>query len=249
MYVADPVLSDSSGQGGGFAGGRRIERVTYVFGSSGRYTLPAVELKWLDPQTQKPATVRAPALTVQVKSAAHAGARIAPELPVGAAPAAPRKPINWLQVAGWVLALVLIAAAALAARWLWPRWRERRAALEATHAQSDDVMFKHAIAACQANDARRAYQALLAWSQAHTQTTPQQWATQLGDAALARQLEGLQRFLFRSPGAAEATWQGAPCAAALGEARQRWRARDLAQRPGRAWGRSLGPLNPFGSES
>lgn len=248
IYPADPVLTDSSGQGGGFAGGRRIERVTYVFERSGRYTLPAVELRWLDPQTQKPATVRAPAVTVQVKSAAHTGARIAPELPVGAVSATPRNPVDWMRLAGWLATLVLLAALAFAWRLLWPRWRVRRTERQAKDAKSDGVMFERVLSACGSNDAKSAHQALLAWSHAHAGSTPQQWAVQLDDAGLVQQLEGMQRHLFRTAEAVGIAWPGEPCAAALREAHQRWRAHALAQRPGYTWGQPLPPLNPFGSE-
>ncbi|MBS0450380.1 MAG: BatD family protein [Proteobacteria bacterium] len=245
MYVADPVLTDSSGQGGGFAGGRRIERVTYVFEDSGRYTLPAVQLQWLDPQTQKPATAQAPAVTVQVKSGAHAGARIAPELPVGAAPSAPRKPLDWVRLGIWGVALILLAVLAFVVVRMWPRWRQHRAAQAAAHEQSDGVMFERVLGACQANDAKGAHQALLAWCQAHAGAVPQQWAAQLGDAGLAAQLELLQRHLYRSSSDASGAWHGGPCAEALRNAHRRWREQRAAHAPARAWGRPLRALNPF----
>ncbi|MBS0340749.1 MAG: BatD family protein [Proteobacteria bacterium] len=249
MYVADPVLTDSSGQGGSFAGGRRIERVTYVFEDSGHYALPAVQLQWLDPQTRKPATAQAPAVAVQVKPAAHAGARIAPALPVGAAARATHKPWNWMHLGLWLAALVLLGVLAFALRRLWPRWRLRRAALAAAHAQSDGVMFERVLAACQASDAKGAHRALLAWCQAHAGAAPQQWAAQLDDAALAAQLDMLQRHLYRSSTDAPAAWPGGPCAQALRDAHRRWREHRAAHAPGRPWGRPLRPLNPFGSGS
>ena len=245
MYAADPVLRDSNGEGGSFAGGRRIERVTYVFEDSGRYTLPEVRVQWLDPQTQKPATARAPAITVQVKSGEHAGQRIAPELPVGAAPAPPRQPVDWWRLATWLAVAVLLAALAWVARRQWPRWRQRRAELQAVHAESDAAMFEQALAACRAGDAPAAHRALLAWSQAHAQATPQAWAAQLDNAALSAQLESLQRHLYRGASAQSAGWAGESMAAALREAHRQWHAASQARAPGRTWGRPLGPLNPF----
>ena len=251
LYVADPVLRDSNGEGGSFAGGRRIERVTYVFEDSGRYTLPAVELQWLDPHTQKPATVRAPAVVVQVKSAAHAGERIAPELPVGAAAAAQHKPVDWMRLGIWLAALVLLVALAWTVRRRWPRWRQRREGIEATRAKSDAAMFEQVLAACGVGNAQAAHLALLAWSQEHAQATPQEWAAQLGEGSLASQLELLQRRLYRggSSSSSAAPWAGGPCGAALREAHRQWHARSQAQAPGREWGRPLGPLNPFESKA
>jgi hypothetical protein len=244
------VLRDSNGEGGSFAGGRRIERVTYVFEDSGRYTLPAVELQWLDPHTQKPATVRAPAVVVQVKSAAHAGERIAPELPVGAAAAAPHKPVDWLRLGIWLTVAVLLVALAWIVRRQWPRWRQRRDRIEATRAQSDAAMFEQVLAACRAGNAQAAHRALLAWSQEHAQATPQEWAALLDDARLAAQLDLMQRRLYRSSSSStDAAWAGEPCGTALREAHRLWRVRSQAQAPGRIWGRPLGPLNPFESEA
>lgn len=248
MYAADPVLRDTNGEGGSFAGGQRIERVTYVFENSGRYTLPAVELQWLDPQTQKPATARAPAVTVQVKSGAHAGERIAPELPVGAAAAAPSKPVDWMRLAIWLVAAAMLAVFALVLLRQWPRWRQQRAEMQATHAQSDAAMFERVVAACQAGDAPVAHRALLAWSQEHAQATPRTWAAALDDPGLAAQLELLQRHLYRRGSSTDAAWAGGPCAAALREAHRKWHAGSEAQAPGHSWGRPLGPLNPFSSE-
>jgi len=246
MYAADPVLHDSSGPGGGFAGGQRIERVTYVFEKSGRYTLPAVELQWLDPRTQKPVTVQAPAVTVQVKTGAGAGDRIAPELPVGASNAPARKPVRWAVVGVWLagLAVVVLAACLLYRR--WPRWQARRAQARAAQSVSDTAMFDQLLAACEAGDARAAHAALLAWSRAHAQASPQAWAAGLKDAALIAQIDALGRQLFRQGNlAAGAAWSGSACASALREGHRQWLRQAGAKGRGHRWGRGLGPLNPF----
>jgi len=241
LYQADPVLRDSNGEGSSFAGGQRVERVTYVFEKPGRYTLPAVQVQWLDPQTQKPATAQAPALTVQVKAAAQAGEGIAPELPVGAAPASARKPVNWVRLGLWAAGFMLLLAGAWWVRSRWPQWRARQAGRQAVLAQSDAVMFDRVLAACRAGDAGGAHTALLAWSRAHARATPQGWAASLDDPAVGAQIELLGRHLYR--GGEQGAWSGGACATALKAGRQQWRARSGGQEHRARWGRSLGPLN------
>lgn len=245
MYQADPVLRDADGQGDSFAGGVRIEQVSYVFEKAGRYTLPAVEIQWLDPQTQKPVTVQAPAVKVQVKAGADAGERIAPELPVGAAQAAPRRPIDWMAVALWAAGVAVLAALALWVGSRWPRWQHDQIQRRLAHAGSDRAMFDAVLSACQDGNARAAHAALLAWSRTHALGTPQAWAASLGDAAAARQIEQLGRQLYRKADAqAGPAWSGTDCAAALRAAHQQWLLRSSAGAQRHRWGRALGPLNP-----
>ncbi|SFN11400.1 BatD family protein [Variovorax sp. OV329] len=245
MFQADPVLSNGDGRDGGFAGGQRLERVTYVFEKSGSYTLPAVELQWLDPQTQKPATAQAPAVMVQVKASAHLGDRIAPALPAGASSSPARKPVHWSWIALAVAGVALLLATGWWVRSRLPRWRQRRAEAQAAHARSDDAMFEHLLVACRAGDARAAHTALLDWCRAHVQATPQAWAAQLGDGELAAQVERLGRQLYRAgPGDVE-RWRGEECAQALGQAHLHWQAQSGGHATRGARGRHLGPLNPL----
>ncbi|ABF11395.1 BatD family protein [Cupriavidus metallidurans] len=77
LFRADPKLSDGVAGAGETPGGRRVERVTYVFESSGTHTLPAVTVKWYDPASGKPSEAVAPAITVEV-GRAGAGLGLAP---------------------------------------------------------------------------------------------------------------------------------------------------------------------------
>ncbi|MEJ8859737.1 hypothetical protein WKW79_34635 [Variovorax robiniae] len=247
LYKADPVLHDVNGQGGSFSGGQRIERVTYVFEKSGRYSLPAVTLKWLDPQTQTPATVQAPAVQVQVGGSVNAGDRIAPEFPIGTAAEPASKPIRWRLVAALAGALLLLLALGLLVHRRLPAWRRRRQAQQASHARSDAVMFEAVLAACRANDASGAHRALLMWSQVHTGGTPQAWSNEQGGGDLARQLDLLNRHLYRA--AAQTAWSGSACASALEAAHRHWIERVPRVEGPFAAVRVLGPLNPFDSGS
>lgn len=240
VFVADPVLNDNSKERTGFLGGHRVDRATYVFEKAGRFTLPAIEVRWFDPATRKPASAQAPALTVQVAAGAHRGESIAPES--AGEGAGSRTPAHWLRRAGWA-ALVLLAGAAL---WLLrlhgPRWQARWRAYRSAHAVSEPVMFHQALDACERDDARAAHGALLAWCSRHAQAAPHAWASRFAGTGLGPQIDALERHLYggRAPGA---TWQGNSLAAALQAAHRLW----LLQAPHAYRLRrphALGPLNP-----
>src|SRR5262249_30510298 len=48
VYRQDPVLTDETKDRVGFQGGRRVDRVTYVFEKPGDYKLPAIEVGWFN---------------------------------------------------------------------------------------------------------------------------------------------------------------------------------------------------------
>jgi len=246
VFAADPALSDHTGRDGGFTGGRRIDKVTYVFEREGTYTLPAVELRWFDPGSHKPASAQAPAVTVHVKAAASAGEGIAPDLPATAAQV--RRRIPWATVAAWAAGLALLAALS---GWAWRRrrrWQAARAARQQARLRSDAHMFDLVLQACHRNDAAAAHAALLAWSRAHARATPREWALQVGDEALGVQIDALERHLFsRGVGA---QWSAGALSSALGAAHRRWR-QQRAVRTATGWRRlnahELQQLNPMAS--
>jgi hypothetical protein len=244
VFVADPVLSDASA-GGGFVGGRRTDRATYVFEKAGRYTLPAIEVKWFDSATQRPATAQAPAIRVQIGAALSRGQGIAPDAAVLADAGAPRGALHWRPLAALVLALALLAAVFWWARARWPRWQKRRRVHQAALAHSDAVMFERVLAASRSGDARQAHAALLAWCTAHAGTPPRDWAAQLQDAGLASQIDALERQLFGRGGAPAGGWSGADFATALRAAHRQWHAARPAVAGHHAQRFALGPLNPI----
>jgi len=254
IFVADPQLSDAAPGGGSFVGGHRIDKVSYVFEQPGSYTLPAVAIDWFNTATQKTEAAQAPAVQVVVAARA-AAAGIAP----AAAPAAARTADTlafWRRIHGWrwLVAFALVVAAVLFGRpWLQrraPAWQAARARRHAARQASEAVMFKAVQAACRADDAPRTYAALLRWSRAHLGASPQAWAAQRQDGALARELAALDRRLFgpASNGAETGAATGAATGHSLGElgaALARARAQGLPSDPARS-GRAhaLPPLNP-----
>jgi len=115
QFRADPVLQDGvtpADEPAGAAGGRRVEAITYVFESSGRYTLPAVSVAWYDPATGKRAQTVAPPVTVEVGRAA-AGIGLAPS---GGLPLRWPDWLDWRGVAAFVVAVLGLGYGGL-------RWR------------------------------------------------------------------------------------------------------------------------------
>ncbi len=248
VFVADPQVSDENPSGGAFVGGRRTDRATYVFEKAGRYTLPAIEVKWFDPASRRPMSTQAPAVTLHVAAAGHVGETIAPEAPSLGADPASRRHIHWASLAVQAASLILLAALSWWVHEQWPRWQARRQARRQAQATSDDAMFRQVLDASAQGEAAPTHAALLAWCAAHAGTAPRAWAAQLQDAALGEQIEALQRQLYGGADKASANsavWSGQACATALQAAHRQWRAAQPAP-AGRRWQRhALGPLNPF----
>lgn len=245
VFIADPVLTDETKDRAGFLGGHRIERATYVFERPGRYTLPAIEVHWIDPTTRKPATTQAPAVTVRVGEAARNDGAIKPEAIGAAAAAAPVRRVDWIWVTAAFGALAVLTWLLRWARKRMPHWQARRDARRAADAVSDDAMFRKVLDACQRSDAQHLHAALLAWCAAHARTTPRCWAAELQDAALAVQVDTLERRLYRSGEPPGTPWGGSEGMSILRSAHRQWQAR-RATRSGRFVNEhGLGPLNPF----
>ncbi|MCU1761424.1 hypothetical protein NTD84_17105 [Pseudomonas sp. 14P_8.1_Bac3] len=62
-YPQAPQITTLDDGRGHFTGGQRIDAVTYRIDTEGRYTLPAIELKWWDVSTQQARTAQVPAVT------------------------------------------------------------------------------------------------------------------------------------------------------------------------------------------
>ncbi len=205
IHRRDPVLTDAPG------GGRRVDRVTYVFQEPGDYTLPAVELAWLDPATGTRKLSRAPAIAVSVARGAAAPA-IAPSAAArGEAPSrAPR--VDWRP---WIAAGAGLLAVALGGVWGTRRygahWRAWAAARRRTRDESEAAYFARAERTCTAGDPAAAYQALGAWARRTGAASSSALAA--GDPALSAEVGALERRLY---GAVPETgaWDGRALAAA-----------------------------------
>lgn len=234
-YPDQPKLDDST-QDGKLVGSRD-QAIALMADSPGRYTIPALTVKWWDTQANQLRTATLPARTLTILPAPGntAAAAFAPPAPAAQQqpspiapqhapppPAAPkptpvRSPSEW----EWIsIGLAVVWLATLGA-WLWSRRRPRavpRPVLPTAPRQlrPDPAKERAAFrAACQANDPQAARAHLLAWTAALWGATPagiNAVATKIGNPAVAELLRDLDRACY-----AGGAWQGGPLAAALTE--------------------------------
>ncbi|PWK68481.1 BatD family protein [Aminobacter sp. AP02] len=233
IYPHDPVLSDQEGSG------KRVDRVTYAFEKPGSYVLPAVEVGWYDPASQKHATARAPEISVSVADVAAFKPAIAP--PPAPEEPAPAKWKAWLKYWPWFVA-VAVALAALA--WLvttaLPRLHGWRHARRLEHEQSEPAYFQRLEEACRAGRLPEIYSALDSWSRRAGIAPVSMWLRQNGDEAAQQELARFESAIFA------AKPDSTPCnpqklLGGLAPARKRW----LASHAGRTVSSSALPaLNP-----
>lgn len=231
LYPHDPVLTDKLDQAQGTIGGTRVDRVTYGFETAGSYRLPAIEIAWYDPKTQKNDVAQAPEITVTVAQAAGFTPAIKP--PEITEPA-PRHPVN-LRLLGWVAAGVVVLAFLA---WLLPRlwrglsaWRDAR---RRRYEQSEEYSFRQFSRACRGGDGGAVYAALQSWAGRAKVVPLRDWLK--GDAALA-DYERLEASLFAG---ASGPFDVARLLAGITTARRHWLDRQAAV----AVPAALPPLNP-----
>lgn len=231
LYPHDPVLTDKLDQAQGTIGGTRIDRVTYGFETAGSYRLPAIEIAWYDPKTQKNDVAQAPEITVTVAQAAGFTPAIKP--PEITEPV-PRDPVN-LRLLAWVAAgVVLLAFLAWLVPHLWRSigaWRDTR---RRRYEQSEEYSFRQFSAACRDGDGGAVYAALQSWAGRAKVAPLRDWLK--GDAALA-DFERLEASLFAS---ASGSFDVAGLLAGITTARRHWLDRQAAISVPAA----LPPLNP-----
>jgi hypothetical protein len=196
LYPRDPVLTDVTTDHGGFLGGRRVDRVTYVFEQPGTFTLPAVAIGWFNVESGKQEVATAAAVTVAVAPAVPPGTDLAPPAPQDNSAADDNTHTAWQRAA--VRSLGLIAAALLV---VWAAWRfgpPLRAELQArgrARQASEPAAFARLKQACRAGDAGAAYRELGVWARCQGFHNVQilcerQSALRMQADALARRLYG-----------------------------------------------------------
>ncbi len=240
VYGHTSQLNEVKGQHDEFLGGRRLDRATYVFERAGEYTLPAIEIRWRDPQGREH-SARAEAIKLTVA----AGTTIP-----GIAPEA--EPANQPQVAARPridLRSTLTLAAAIAGMalmfWLVRRfgipllasWRTRRRRT----AESEDAYFRRALAACRKNEPLAAYDTLVRWARRTGAGSLRALAS--AEPELRTEATRLESVLF-GPGPSGTVWRGHALAAAARAARTALHASKRSSPHASA----LPPLNPWSTE-
>jgi hypothetical protein len=217
VYAADPVLTDETRDHVGFIGGHRTDRATYVFEKPGDYTLPAIEVGWVDPATQQRQTSTAPAIVVHVAANGAAQPAIAPE--AGDEMPTPQRPFAWRAwVGAAVLGLAVLVTLLLIARRVAPEVREVLAERRTEHLDSEAHAFARVERACRNSNAMGAYEALLAWCLKRGWPSLASCRRTHPDPALGAEIERLEAALYSTEPVSP--WNGAELLSALQRTRR-----------------------------
>jgi BatD DUF11 like domain len=241
VYRRDPVLANVTSDRDDFAGGRRIDRVTYVFEEPGSYALPAIEVGWFNAKTGKQEISRAPEIDVSVIPAPAPRTDMAPPAPPPQDELARNSKARaaWQRALAWSLGLLIAALAALwALRRFWPRihaWAQaRRQAYQASEAHA----FARLKRACSVGDPAAAYRELGNLAKCQGFKTVQ--ALCEDEPALGWEIKKLERLLYGGT-QAPAAWNGRALLDAAAGVRASRRAADRNVKGRRA---VLPELNP-----
>lgn len=214
-YPDDPKLDDYA-QGDTLVG-RREQSVALIADRPGRFTIPAMALRWWDTAHDVERTASLPPQTIRVLpsvGSAH-GAGAAGRRGAGAVPGTPWRTHPW----AWAsLALAVAWMATLAAWYLRERGRPRSPRVSGPVPAAPGASRSRAafLQGCRADDPRAARRHLLEWARAAWPADAprglNELARRIGDARTERLLRELDRACF-----AGAAWRGAALAAQLSD--------------------------------
>ncbi|WP_201316497.1 BatD family protein [Dyella sp. EPa41] len=238
LYVSPPVTRDVVGNQGGFVGGSRVDSASYVIQRRGRYTLPAMTVRWLDSRTHTWQASEVPAVQFHAWWGAPARPRFA--LPgQGLVPG-----VIGLLTSDLGLLLMLLAVIAWAA-WIFrarlQRWRQRFKAWRYRQRHSEAAAFSALRRQRHATSAAPLHACADAWARRSAEegapASIEAWCRRYGDASLEAQWTALDGSLY---GATAEPWSAQALIDGLVAARKRWR----RERRQRRRGVVLPPLNP-----
>jgi len=188
----------------------RQEKIAYIPGKAGEYTLPALEINWFNTQTQQVETARLPAVTL--KALPGGETRQTPVAPLA------DHPVTSLQIAPAVAAdqlwLWQTLSAGLAVGWLltlvWfnrARWKKSAPAEDVPCAKpgTKSAINQTLKNACRDNKPQAAQQALLQWGKAEFAVDSLAALTMLCQPGLADEIRLLNQYLYSAGGGA---WHG-----------------------------------------
>lgn len=132
LYPQAPSISDLDNGRGTLTGGQRIDRLVYRVEHGGRYTLPAISLKWWDSRNHRLQVAQLPALTFEAQAASD----YTPTYSIAEDLKALGQHSCWRfsqHVIGWLAAIGVLILAGYLLLALWPRavsaWRKAWPAL------------------------------------------------------------------------------------------------------------------------
>ena len=240
LYPSPPITRDVIGNQGGFLGGSRIDSASYVIQRRGRYTLPAVTVRWMNSRTHRWQETTVPAVHFHAWWGSPAKPRFS--LPgQGVMPTL----LGWFSSDAGMGLLVLAVLAWFAWRhrdWLLRRrdqfraWRYRRRHTEAL-AFAALRRQRHTVSATTLSAAIDAW--VRRCAEEGGPATTDQWCAQFGDAALRAQWAALQDALYGQAHTAPG-WSASGVVDGLASARQQWQRSQQRKRRETI----LPPLNP-----
>lgn len=131
-YPQSPVISNLDDGRGNISGGQRIDRLLYRVEQAGKYTLPAISVKWWDSRNHRLQITQVPEVTLE----ATAASAYTPAFSIAEDLKQLGQHSRWQlsrHVLAWGSALVVLVLAAYLAHGIWPRipplWRRGCAAL------------------------------------------------------------------------------------------------------------------------
>jgi hypothetical protein len=203
IYPGEPVVADSYSRGS--LRGKRTESVTYVFEEKGAFELPAIEIPWWDIDRKELKRIVLPSLEVEISGVPGSGAETAS----GTMPQDEKRMETGVLM---LLSLLLLLSGIawrfrLAIRSRWQHWQVERRQTEKAH-------FWRFREACRKNDAKMAYNHLLAWldrrSSVREASTFRTFLETAGSEKLSTEVDKLEKRLFKKAFESidQSPWQG-----------------------------------------
>jgi len=219
LYAEEPKVLDQKTDRGEFLFGRLTQAVKYFIQKQGDYTLPAIELKWWNLNSNRPATATISA----VHFTASPNPDYVTELPPEPEPVAVvQSKRSSLSRYGWIRVVLPATLALLLLAWFGHRYVPRMyrwlTMKRESFRHSEAAYFSKLNRACRHNDARGAYKWLLLWVRLFgTEKTLDQFLEKSNDVELIRQVNYLTATLFGEE--REKRWNGRTMASCLARRR------------------------------
>lgn len=197
LYASTSKLEDNITDNGGNPDSKRTDRVTYVAGQEGTFSLPALTIDWFDTDNARIEQARLEPLVLSVKAAPATATAIAPDVPKESSTESGRPLMRTILMGSAVLlAAALLGALGWRAIPRMLRWMDAR---EKMMEQSEPARFRQLYLALNSDDAKAAYVALEAWTGSAGYQNIAEWSSATGDAKIGMALGAFEADLFRTP--------------------------------------------------
>ena len=208
-YPEEPKVQNQKTDRGDFVQDMRVQSAKYFIQKEGDYTLPAIELKWWNLNTNRLVTATLPSVHFTAAPNPDYVTELPPELET--ATVVPPKPVSLRSRYRRAFATAPWGLAALLLIWTiyqyFPRLLKHIEIRRKQHAQSEGAHFRSLLRACRKSDAHTTYTRLLRWlGHAEYRSTLDIFLSQSGDEDLVQQVNALTETLFAS--SSNKTWNG-----------------------------------------